>query len=222
MYVTLAIAPAIWYNGLKLHYTIDNHYDFRVFDSAQEMHDLICEKDMEERRARAAALHKSIDEVSGMCRVVAGYCYEWNQDKGGSKGQFRDGKNFDIVLDEGQYKAKWNLRCDQLPADYSWLNDPLSVREVGCIHTCQGLDLNYCGVIIGKDLYYKDGMVQFNKSANAKSDVASGIRTADDDLAKRLIRNTYHVLLTRGIKGTYVYCEDKALGDYLKSLIGIK
>lgn len=122
-------------------------------------------------------------------------------------------------MDEGQYKAKWNLKCDQLLKDYSWLNNPLSVREVGCIHTCQGLDLNYCGVIIGKDLYYEDGMVKFKKSANAKSDVTSGIRTADDDLAKRLIRNTYHVLLTRGMKGTYVYCEDKALRDYLKSLI---
>ena len=79
--------------------------------------------------------------------------------------------------------------------------------------------MNYCGAIIGKDLYFEDGQIKFNKQANAKSDMASGIRSSDDDLAKRLIRNTYHVLLTRGMKGTYVYCEDEALRDHLKSLI---
>ena len=73
--------------------------------------------------------------------------------------------------------------------------------------------------IIGKDLIYRDGAIKFDKSKNAKSDLASGIRNADDKLAEKLIRNTYHVLLTRGMKGTYVYCEDEALRDHLKSLI---
>ncbi len=213
------IKSFLGYDSLHLSYKRDENYDFRVLDSAKEMHDLIREKDMEARNEKAAETGKNVSDVTGSCRVVAGYCYEWNPKDGGSKGQDRTGSNYDIVLDGGKYKAKWNLRHPGLPNDYSWLNDPLSVDEVGCIHTCQGLDLNYCGVIIGKDIYYKAGQIPFNKSVNAKSDLASGIRTADDDLAKRLIRNTYHVLLTRGMKGTYVYCEDDALRDYLKSLI---
>ena len=77
----------------------------------------------------------------------------------------------------------------------------------------------YAGVIIGKDIIYRNGKIVFDKTANAKTDSASGIRTADDKLAEKLIRNTYKVLLTRAIYGTYVYCEDKALNDYLKSLL---
>ena len=77
--------------------------------------------------------------------------------------------------------------------------------------------MNYCGVIIGKDIIFKDNKIQFIKTAHAKTD-DSGIRTAEDSLAERLIKNTYYVLLTRGILGTYVYCEDEALNNYLKSL----
>ena len=77
--------------------------------------------------------------------------------------------------------------------------------------------MDYAGVIIGKDLVYRDGHIAFDKTQNAKSDDVSGIRTADDALAERLIRNTYMVLLTRGKFGTYVFCEDAALNNYLKS-----
>lgn len=69
---------------------------------------------------------------------------------------------------------------------YSWVDDPLSVNEIGCIHTCQGVDLNYCGVIIGKDIVYRDGKIQFDKTKHANTD-RSGIRTAPDDEAERLI-----------------------------------
>ena len=152
--------------------------------------------------------------VSGKCRMVAGYTYEWV-----SKGQYRDGPDYDIVLDEGTFKAKWNLRCSQVGNNYSWLNDPESVDEVGCIHTCQGLDLNYCGVIIGKDLQYRDGKLLYCKDQIARSDRNSGIRRSDDETAARLIRNTYHVLQTRGMLGTYVYCEDEGLREHLKEMI---
>lgn len=90
-----------------------------------------------------------------------------------------------------------------------------------CIHTIQGLEVEYAGVIIGKDITYnKDThMLEFHKEANAKTDTASGIRTSSDELAERLIRNTYKVLLTRGVKGTYIYCEDNNLKEYLQMLI---
>ena len=180
-------------------------YEFKVFDSAAEMQKAIEEKD---------DLYNQNHTVSGKCRMVAGYTYEWV-----SKGQFRDGFDYDIILDNEEYMAKWNLRCNEVGTDYSWLNDPESIKEVGCIHTCQGLDMNYCGVIIGKDLQYKDGKILYCKNQIAKSDRASGIRTADDAIAEKLIRNTYYVLLTRGMLGTYVYCEDEGLREYLKSFL---
>ena len=180
-------------------------YEFKVFDSASEMQKAIIEKDDS---------FKKDQSVSGKCRMVAGYTYEWI-----SKGQYRDGFSYDIILDKGQFEAKWNLRCTEVGANYSWLNDPDSVKEVGCIHTCQGLDMNYCGVIIGKDLQYRDGQLVFCKNQMAKSDGNSGIRKADDETAKNLIRNTYYVLLTRGMLGTYVYCEDEKLREHLKELI---
>lgn len=180
-------------------------YDFKVFDSAQEMHRTIVEKDN---------IYNCDHTVSGKCRVVAGYAYEWE-----SKGQNRNGDAFDIILDSGNYKAKWNLRCNEVGPKYSWLNDPDSINEVGCIHTCQGLDMNYCGVIIGKDLQYRDGKILYCQSQIAKSDKNSGIRKADPETASRLIRNTYYVLLTRGMLGTYVYCEDEGLREHLKEML---
>ena len=79
--------------------------------------------------------------------------------------------------------------------------------------------MNYCGVIIGKDLQYRDGKLLFCQERIAKSDRNSGIRKADKKTAERLIRNTYHVLLTRGMLGTFVYCEDKGLREYLRGML---
>ena len=73
------------------------------------------------------------------------------------------------------------------------------------------------GVIIGKDLIYRDGMIKFDKSSNVDNSSAK-ISTAPVEVAEKLIRNTYNVLLTRGIRGTFVYCEDEALNNFLKSL----
>lgn len=180
-------------------------YEFRVFDKATDMRNAILEKD---------DLYNQGHTVSGKCRMVAGYTYEWV-----SKGKYRDGFDYDIVLDDGEFEAKWNLRCNEVGTDYSWLNDPDSAMEVGCIHTCQGLDMNYCGVIIGRDLQYRNGKLLYCKEQIAKSDKNSGIRKADDETAAKLIRNTYYVLLTRGMLGTYVYCEDEGLREYLKGML---
>lgn len=197
-----------------------NKYDFRVFDNATDMMDEIIKKDKEEQD-RIKEKTGSLKLKSGRCRVVAGYTYNWV-----TKGKERTEEGSDINLDsdtDKPFHAKWNLNCPSTGVDYCWLDDPDSVREVGCIHTCQGLDLLYCGVIIGKDLRYNENTksIEFHREANAKTDTASGISssTVTDELAKKLIRNTYNVLLTRGVKGTFVYCEDKALSNYLKSLL---
>ena len=167
------------------------NYDFRVFDSASEM--------------REALRERNSDHTA---RMVAGYCYDWNVKNGRG--------DIDIEL-EGGFKAKWNLANDKI-----WAINPRSFEEVGCIHTAQGLEFDYVGVLIGKDLTYDaaSGRVQTDKSAISGDDKSSGIRTASDADARRLILNTYKTLLTRGQKGCFVYCEDPALREYLKRMAG--
>ena len=167
------------------------NYDFRVFDDACLMRDALREK----------------NAVANKARMVAGYCYDWNV-----KNHRGD---IDIEL-PGGFQAKWNLANDKI-----WAINPRSFEEVGCIHTAQGLEFDYVGVLIGKDLVFdKDsGRVLTNKNAISKDDNSSGIRGASDDEARRLILNTYKTLLTRGQKGCYVYCEDEALREYIKRII---
>ena len=166
------------------------NFDFRVFSNPQSMKDTLLE----------------IDGGRNKARMCAGYCYDWNVKNGRG--------DWDIII--GDFKAKWNLANDE----YFAVN-PKSVNEIGCIHTVQGMEFDYIGVIIGKDLVYRDGRVCTDKSAISRDDGSSGIRTCTDEkLADRLIRNTYKVLLTRGQKGCFVYCEDEALRDYLLKRIG--
>ena len=134
--------------------------------------------------------------------MVAGYCYDWNV-------KHHRG-NVDIRL-PGGFEARWNLENDKI-----WAINPNSFEEVGCIHTAQGLEFDYVGVLIGKDLKFADGRVVTDKTAISADDKSSGIRGANDDVARRLILNTYKTLLTRGQKGCFVFCEDDGLREYLK------
>ena len=141
--------------------------------------------------------------------MIAGYCYEWITEDDPT------GDEYDIVLEDG-FKAKWNFQ------NTLFAIDPLSFDQVGCIHTTQGLEFDYCGIIIGKDLVYHDGKVFTDRTQEAKSDKSSGIRTCKDPvLADRLIRNTYKTLLSRGQKGCYIYCEDKPLLLHLSEILGV-
>ncbi|MBR3030732.1 MAG: DUF2075 domain-containing protein [Bacteroidales bacterium] len=164
------------------------NYDFRVFDNPVEMREALRQK----------------NAINNKARMVAGYCYDWNVKNG--RGEF------DIVLPDG-FKAQWNLANDRI-----WAINPTSFEQVGCIHTAQGLEFDYVGVLIGKDLSYdkESGKILTDKTMISRDDNSSGIRTASDEVAKRLIINTYKTLLTRGQKGCYVYCEDRALADYIK------
>ena len=167
------------------------NYDFQIFDSATQMRDALRQK----------------NAVNNKARMVAGYCYDWNVKN-------RRG-DVDISL-PGGFQAKWNLENDKI-----WAINPRSFEEVGCIHTAQGLEFDYVGVLIGKDLTFDNstGLVVTDKTAISSDDKSSGIRTASDATARRLILNTYKTLLTRGQKGCYVYCEDPALRDYFKQMV---
>jgi DUF2075 family protein len=165
------------------------NFDFKVFDDPNEMREALRDK----------------NQINNKSRMVAGYCYDWNV-------KHRRG-DWDIMLGDN-FKAKWNLENDKV-----WAINTSSFEEVGCIHTAQGLEFDYVGVFIGKDLIYNPitGRLESNKEAISKDDKSSGIRSAKPDKAHQLILNTYKTLLTRGQKGCYVYCEDPELRKYIKS-----
>ena len=180
-------------NLLEIKQTANTNFEFnnlkvKIFDDPIKMRDEL----------------RELNKINNKTRMIAGYCYDWNVKN--KKG------DWDIILPNG-FKAKWNLANDD-----HWAVNPNSFEEIGCIHTCQGMEFDYVGVFIGKDLYYKDGHVQTNRNAISKDDKTSGIRSksTSNEEADKLIRRTYKVLLTRGIKGCYIYCEDEALRNYLK------
>jgi len=181
-------------NTLMVRQTANNtfdtaNYDFRVYDSPAELKNAIVE----------------MDHGKNKSRLCAGYCYDWNvKNNRGS---------WDIEI--GEFKAKWNL-----PNDNTFAISPGAIDQIGCIHTVQGMEFDYVGVLIGRDMIYRDGKVTTDRTAISKDDRTSGIRGCRDEiLADRLIRNTYKVLLSRGQKGCFVYCEDKQLGEYLKKCL---
>ena len=148
----------------------------------------------------------------GLSRLVAGYAWPWLSRK-------PDGPAFDIAL--GRQRLPWN----STPTD--WINSANSINEVGSIHTVQGYDLNYAGVIIGGDLVLdaSTGRTKFRRERYFdRRGVASNRtwlrRDYTDDEILAFVRNIYAVLLTRGILGTYVYVEDPQLRDHVREALG--
>ncbi|WP_409293168.1 DNA/RNA helicase domain-containing protein [Pseudomonas sp. KCJK9058] len=169
-------------------------YEFKVFDSPQAMHDAINEKNH-----------------GNKARVVAGYCWPWLSKK--------DPTAADIVI--GDYKRQWNLDQD----GSLWIIAENSIEQVGCIHTCQGLEVDYIGVIIGPDLVVRDGQVVTSPDERDKHDKSirgwkkmmkeqPALAKSETDL---IIKNTYRTLMTRGMKGCYLYCTDKETAQYFES-----
>ena len=128
---------------------------------------------------------------------------------------------YDIEIEN--YCARWNLDKD----GQAWIIQPNSVSEVGCIHTCQGLEVDYVGVIIGPDLIVRDGKVITVPEERASSDKSvSGwkkrMKENPEETKKQLdaiIKNTYRTLMTRGMKGCYVYFTDKETETYFSNQI---
>lgn len=156
-----------------------------------------------------AAMRQAVldrDAEVGLARLVAGFAWPWTSRKN------KDA--YDIVIDGIQ--LRWNA------TDVDWVDSPTSSQEVGVIHTIQGYDLNYAGVIIGPDLTYDPvrGKLQFDRSNYFDPTAANnmprrGIKFSDDEILS-LVENIYAVLLTRGMLGTYVYVCDPALREHLR------
>jgi DUF2075 family protein len=157
-------------------------------------------------------LHRMIEERNGSnrARVVAGYCWDWKSKK--------DPKADDIVI--GDYRRQWNLGRD----GSLWIVAPRSIDEVGCIHTCQGLEVDHIGVLIGPDLIYRDGQLRTAVESRSKMDRSvrgykNLLKNGPPDTSARidnLIRNTYRTLMTRGLKSCFIYSVDPETQDYFR------
>ncbi len=175
-------------------------YDIRICDTPFEMQSLI----------------KAKNEMNNRARILAGYCWEWPKAE-------RNNKNYhDIKI--GDFEMSWNM------GEGIWAIDKDSLNEAGCIHTSQGLEFDYVGVIIGEDMRVSNDTVITDYTKRASTDQSmKGIKAfakKDPSNAKKLsdeiIKNTYRTLMTRGMKGCYVYCCDKKLAAYLKERVGQK
>ena len=176
-------------------------YDFKIFDNVHQMTEIIRKMDKK--------------EDVGLCRNIAGYAWPWNtkglihpQNHKETTECIQNG-HYDIDIDGNRYI--WNVNYD------GWINSPNSVNEIGCIHTIQGFDLNYAGVIIGNELKYdkEKGLYVDKKEYYDKN----GKNKTSDEQLKQYILNIYYILCTRGINGTYVYACDEGLREYLKQFI---
>lgn len=132
-------------------------------------------------------------------------------------------REFELIDDHG-FSARWNLDKD----GGLWIMRPDSVHEVGCIHTCQGLELEQVGVIVGPDFVVRDGRAVTDVSKRSSRDRSvhgyEGWLKRDPQAAReaadRVIRNTYRTLMTRGMRGCYLYCTDDETNEYFRTLCG--
>ncbi len=144
---------------------------------------------------------KANDKKFGLCRLVAGYAWPWLSSK--------DKAAYDIELEGTQ--LRWNSCIE------GWVNSENAVNEVGCIHTVQGYDLNYVGVIIGLELRFNKEKQKIVLCRRYYSDRNGHVGIKDDEIIHRYVINIYKTLMTRAIKGTYVYVADPDLRAYLKT-----
>ena len=176
-------------------------FDVQVFDSPNVMRQRI----------------EQMNTASNRARLVAGYCWDWKSKT--------DPSAVDIVFPEYGFSMQWNLARD----GGLWITAEDSVEQIGCIHTCQGLEVDYVGVIIGPDLIVREGIVETHPEKRSRQDQSikgyqKGFREdADQAKAKAdaIIKNTYRTLMTRGIKGCYLYCTDAETAAYFKGRIAV-
>lgn len=194
----VAIAESMDKYGSGVSVESNEPYDLRVFDSPTAM----------------KAEIERLDADHG-ARMVAGYCWNWVSKRTPSA--------YDIELPEHGFRMRWNLTRD----GSLWMVAPDAVNEIGCIHTSQGLEVGYIGVILGPDLVIRDGVVQTDYNGRARTDISlKGIKKlakTNPELARRradeIIKNTYFTLMSRGMRGCFLYSTDAETQAWLKESV---
>ena len=181
-------ANVIWDGG--------DGFDFKIMKSPEELEAAI--------RARAAEGHTA--------RVAAGFCWPWSVPR--PDGTLVD----DVVI--GDYRRPWDAKpgnwklAPGIPSAALWATDPNGINQIGCVYNIQGFELDYAGVIWGKDLVYDFDKGQWTGNRQESSD--SVVKRSKDKFVD-LVKNTYRVLLSRGMKGCYVYFMDKDTERFVRS-----
>lgn len=145
-------------------------------------------------------------------RLTAGFCWKWSAPSA-------DGTLVDDVA-IGEYRRPWNAKSDAghlapgIPREKLWAYDPQGINQIGCIYTAQGFEFDYVGVIFGKDLVFDPATAEWKGDATHSADAV--VRRAQGDFLRH-VKNTYRVLLSRGIKGCYVHFMDKATENFFRS-----
>ena len=177
--------------------TNNGDYEFRICETPQEMENLIKNK---------------IRDGYKNSRIVAGFAWKWNS-KELKLDELRT--NHDVVIEEYNYSIPWNY------------NDPKMLRatkefdflQAGCVHTVQGLEFDYCGVIVGNDLKNDEfNNIYADINEYKDNEGKKGLKNKPHELAK-LVKNIYKVLMTRGQKGTFVFIRNKELREYFKQFV---
>ena len=186
---TLGISDTANFDGWD-----QNTFEFKLVDDPNELKSII---------------NLKIDQ-SFKARLLAGYAWNWTSEKEGNSNAEID----DIVIEDYNFSMPWNSRNNS----YSWAVDPDKAGQIGCIHTSQGLEFDYVGVIIGNDLKYDPISMTVYGSYDDYKDSAGkkGLKNNPTELTT-YIKNIYRVLLSRGMKGCYVFCQDENLREHLKS-----
>ncbi len=173
-------------------------FDFQIFNSPQELEDAIRNKVREGNTGR----------------VTAGFCWKWNYPD--VNGYLPD----DVVI--GKYKRPWDARPEAkklapgIPPASLWAYDPNGINQIGCVYTAQGFEFDYVGVIFGEDLIFS---FDINDWIGLRDNSADNVVKRSKDQFRELVKNTYRVLLSRGMKGCYVYFMDKNTANFFKSRI---
>lgn len=168
-------------------------FDFKIFDDPNSMREAINKK---------ASQHQT-------ARILAGFVWKWSSIAEGNS----DAEIEDVVVPEYNFRMPWNSR----KVGTTWAIDEKGIDQIGCIHTSQGLEFDYVGVIVGDDLSFDSERKLFSTDHNKYKDRGGkkGMKERPEELNK-LVRNIYKVLMTRGMKGCYVYFMDKEVERYFK------
>lgn len=189
---TLQIAQTANFDGWD-----KESFEFKIVDDPNELARIVEAKNKEHCRAR----------------MLAGFAWPWTSEKEGNA----DAGVADVTIPEFNFARPWNSRSDQ----YTWGIDDTRQNQIGCIHTSQGLEFDYVGVIIGNDLIFNPATRKVEAVYDEYYDKAGkkGLKSKPEKLTE-YVKNIYRVLLSRGMKGCFVYCRNKDLGDYFKKRLG--
>ncbi|SDY93567.1 hypothetical protein SAMN05444365_104216 [Micromonospora pattaloongensis] len=179
----------------------DGRFDLRLAESPEQLEAFLAAK---QARGETA-------------RISAGYCWPWSDPRPD------DSLVPDVQI--GTWARPWNVKSDRsvgdAPGSAYWATDPNGFGQVGCVYTAQGFEYEWSGVILGPDLVARNGRLVTQRS-ESKDPAFKSRKALSDEEADRLIRNTYKVLMTRGMRGTMLYATDAETRDYLRKLVRVR